>query len=205
MLSQQHRAMLVRNTTRRLIAELRMVDDVEIILVTPDDDVMQWANEWGVSALSERPIKTPRDILAKGVHAMAQKQIAQDKLNMALASARRVIMGNPKHERLTTLMVIPADLAWFSHEDALAMIKLAETHPACVVIAPDWQGLGTNAILLKPPDAIDFCYGENSATAHANAAQNANIPTFIYQSSAVALDLDYPNDLILYKVAPYML
>ena len=79
-----------------------------------------------------------------------------------------------------------------------AMLDLA-TRPQCVVIAPDRREEGTNALLVRPPNAIAFAYGASSFDAHRRQAQERSIPIAVYRSPTLALDLDVPDDLAFYQ------
>ncbi len=172
------RANFVHDTARRIVAELQGIADLTPILLTPDAEVERWAKTWGIASLREQ----------------------QTGLNQALDLARHSLA------QFEALLIVPSDLAWFGREDALAILALAQSAPTCVVIAPDRHGQGTNALLIKPPTALlSLHYGEGSALAHANAARKAGLPVYWYRSGATALDVDQPDDLILFNAAPFVL
>jgi 2-phospho-L-lactate guanylyltransferase len=75
----------------------------------------------------------------------------------------------------------------------MAMIELGRTAPA-VVLAPCRRRRGTNALLLHPPQLIPFTFGPDSFEAHRQAAQALGLEPVIYESPAVAFDLDTPED-----------
>jgi 2-phospho-L-lactate guanylyltransferase len=78
------------------------------------------------------------------------------------------------------------------------MLALAADSDRCVVIAPDRHGQGTNALLLRPPDVIDFQFGPRSAQMHARRALDAGAQLRWFRSDSICLDLDSPEDLALY-------
>jgi 2-phospho-L-lactate guanylyltransferase len=65
-----------------------------------------------------------------------------------------------------------------------------------VIIAPSHDG-GTNALLLRPPHAIGFAFGEGSFARHCAMAAAAGLPCHVYESATLALDVDHPEDLAL--------
>ena len=65
-----------------------------------------------------------------------------------------------------------------------------------VAIVPDRHGTGTNALLLRPPDAIRPAFGPDSCQRHVEAARGAGIPHGVERLESLALDLDTPADLI---------
>jgi 2-phospho-L-lactate/phosphoenolpyruvate guanylyltransferase len=65
-----------------------------------------------------------------------------------------------------------------------------------VAIVPDRHGTGTNALLLRPPDAIRPAFGEGSCMRHWQAARAAGIPHSVERLDSLRLDLDTPADLV---------
>jgi 2-phospho-L-lactate/phosphoenolpyruvate guanylyltransferase len=65
-----------------------------------------------------------------------------------------------------------------------------------VAVVPDRHGTGTNALLLRPPDAIRPAFGEGSCARHLEAARSAGLPHAVEHLGSLALDLDTPADLI---------
>ena len=91
------------------------------------------------------------------------------------------------------VLVLPADLPLLTSGDIMAMLDLAH-EPRCVVIAPDARGEGTNALMLRPPDALNFAFGPQSFYEHCAQAETSQLALHIYRSPTVALDLDTPAD-----------
>jgi 2-phospho-L-lactate guanylyltransferase len=98
-------------------------------------------------------------------------------------------------------MVLPADLPAVA---ASAIDQLAEAAelaaraaPAAPVVAlvPDRHGTGTNALLVAPPNAIPFCFGEGSRAAHAAAAKAAGA-TYLELDGPLTFDVDTLEDLL---------
>ena len=176
-LSSEARAQLMHDTLRRTVHALQTSKLCErISIVTLDEQVMGWAREWGVSIISEH----------------------REGLNEALSEARG------ECDKADSVLVVHGDVAWLAAEDVQAMVDLASAERA-VVIAPDRHDTGTNALLLKPPCAIDFAYGESSAQRHARLAREVGIEPIWYRSASISLDVDVAADLKLYESAPYLL
>jgi 2-phospho-L-lactate guanylyltransferase len=171
------RARLMHDTLRRTLQALKQVQAIrDVVVITRDDEVSRWAAEWGAQIVRERG----------------------EGLNESLREARTAFLD------ADALFVTPADLGWPAVEDIEAMIALAADGPS-VVIAPDRHERGTNALLLRPPDVIDFCFGTDSAAQHAARADEKGITPLWYRSSSLSLDVDDPEDLALYEAAPYIL
>ena len=111
-------------------------------------------------------------------------------LNAGLDQARQEAMA----DGVTTLGVLNADLPNLTTDDVAALIEaLPET--GGVAIAPDRAGSGTNALALRPPDAIEFRFGAGSFAAHAAAAEEAGTTLIEVHRPGLAFDLDTPADL----------
>jgi len=62
-------------------------------------------------------------------------------------------------------------------------------------IAPSHDEMGSNAILMSPPDAVPLRFGDDSFRPHLAAARAAGIEPTIVSLPGVALDIDNPADL----------
>jgi 2-phospho-L-lactate/phosphoenolpyruvate guanylyltransferase len=121
-------------------------------------------------------------------------------LNEAIQAARSVAVAR----HATAILVLPADLPSVSAaaiEEVVAAAAgateaaAASGAAALVAIVPDRHGLGTNALLVSPPAAIDPAFGEGSRAAHVRAAQEAGA-RFLELDGPLVLDLDTAADLI---------
>ncbi len=55
--------------------------------------------------------------------------------------------------------------------------------------------MGSNAILMSPPDAVPLRFGDDSFRPHLAAARAAGIEPTIVHLPGIALDIDNPADL----------
>jgi len=122
----------------------------------------------------------------QGAAALAESESG---LNAALNQAREWALTR----NTQVLLVLPADLPRLTCSDILTMLDLAR-EPHCVVVAPDARGEGTNALLLRPPDALNFAFGPQSFYEHCAQAETSQLALHVYRSPTVALDLDTPAD-----------
>jgi 2-phospho-L-lactate guanylyltransferase len=159
---------LARTTIGAAVAA-RLVD--EVLVVTPDDGVRAFAADLGA-----RPIRQRDSGLNHGLVA---------------ARADAVAAG------ATAILILPIDLPNVTPDaiDAVAA-SLSEPERPLVAIVPDRHGRGTNALLIAPPDAIEVCFGGDSALAHRAAAQAAGA-RLIVLGGPLGLDLDTPDDLLI--------
>jgi 2-phospho-L-lactate guanylyltransferase len=65
-----------------------------------------------------------------------------------------------------------------------------------VAVVPDRHGTGTNALAMRPPDAIGPAFGEGSCERHLELARLADVPHATEQVDGLALDLDTPADIV---------
>ena len=96
----------------------------------------------------------------------------------------------------SAMLVLPADLPLIEVEDVRAVLEAPE---APVVVAPDGARSGTNALLLRPPDAIPFLFGPDSFAAHLQAARDRGLEARVCENAHLAFDLDTAGDLSRYK------
>jgi len=173
-LDPEERVELVTNLLRRTLEATRDAQRVAgTIVVTMDPDAAGIAHELRAIGLVER---------APG-------------LNAAIEAARSVAVARGA----TAVLVLPADLPAVSAAAIDALIgaagEAAEANGRLVAVVPDRHGLGTNALLISPPGAIDPAFGEASRAAHAARADSAGVRR-LELDGPLALDLDTAADLL---------
>lgn len=131
--------------------------------------------------------------IAREMGAKTLQEGAMSNLNPALLRATMVV----KSWRAEAALILPADLPFIRADDIQGMIALASDRS--IVIATDKARDGTNALLVRPPDAIEFAYGSGSFERHIRRARAAGLQAFIHESERLALDIDLPEDLAIYQ------
>lgn len=131
--------------------------------------------------------------IARETGAKTLQEGAMSNLNPALMRATMVV----KSWRADAVLVLPADLPFINADDIGGLIQLALDRS--IVIATDKARDGTNALLVRPPGAIEFKYGGGSFERHIRLAESAGLQTFTYESDRLALDIDLPEDLETYQ------
>lgn len=114
-----------------------------------------------------------------------------DDLNAALRQAQQVAVA---HEA-AALLVVPGDLPLVTAAAVEALLAARPLVGPSALLAPARDGRGTNALLLSPPGALEFAFGEDSAPRHRAAARAAGLPMALHEAAEFALDLDTPADL----------
>ena len=96
------------------------------------------------------------------------------------------------------VMVIPADVPLISPEEVdeiLAGHATMEGPEGAVTVVPDGENLGTNCLVLSPPDVIGFVFDGKSFRPHVDAAFARGLTPRIVPSRGFALDIDTVDDL----------
>lgn len=143
-----------------------------VLVISRDTKALAIAREFGAKTLQEGAISN---------------------LNPALLRATMFV----KSWRADAVLILPADLPCITDEDISAIIERSTDRS--LVIATDHARDGTNALLVKPPGAIEYAYGPGSFARHLRGAEAAGLPVFVYASERLALDIDVPADLETYR------
>jgi 2-phospho-L-lactate guanylyltransferase len=174
-LDPEERAELITALLRRtVVSALQARGLTGVAVVSQDPELLRVARELGAVSLLQW----------------------SDGLNEGLAEAAGAVGAEA-----TALLVLPADLPRISAEAIDRVVeaaqRLARSEPAgpIVVLVTDRHGTGTNALLMSPPDAIGFRFGEGSRAAHAAAAAQAGA-AYGEIDGPLAFDLDTPDDLL---------
>lgn len=144
------------------------------------------------AAVDDVVVITPSEALAAIVEPIGAALVVQRGmgLNTGLEQARREAVS----EGIGLLGVLHGDLPNLSSDDVRALLA-ATPSPRGVTIAPDRSGSGTNALALRPADAIGFAFGEGSFAAHRAAVDAAGADVAVLERPGLAFDLDTPADL----------
>lgn len=173
-LDEGERVALSRDMLRHVLHALGGVERIErTLLVSRDAEVLALGRRHGARTLAERP---PID------------------LNQALDQATRAALGSGA----TAVLILPADLPLVTPADIDALLDLADPPPV-LVLAPDRHQDGTNALLSAPPGLIEYQFGPRSLSRHRTAAGAASIRVVECDRPGLALDLDLPEDLALFR------
>ncbi|HEV8489581.1 MAG TPA: 2-phospho-L-lactate guanylyltransferase [Candidatus Limnocylindrales bacterium] len=169
--AEERRDLVTRMIRRTVEATVSTPGIAETIVVTPDDEVRGLA-----LAAGGRPIR----------------QRSQG-LNRGLREARKEAVAGGAD----AVLVLPIDLPMISPSAVASVLApLDDAARPLVVLVSDRHRRGTNALLLAPPDAIEFGFGGDSRAAHAACAVEAGA-RFVELDGPLTLDLDTPDDLLL--------
>ena len=185
-LSAAGRRQLSQDLLQKTLAEVRGVDELAgVIVISRDAEALSLAQAAGVVALAE--VEPPPPCPGNSVQAVDPEFY----LNAALDQARQTAV----HHGADAILILPADLPLLSSAEIRILIQQAKEQSEGLVISPSRDG-GTNALLLQPPDVIDFAFGPNSFRHHIEQAGRRRLSVRIVESTILALDLDRPEDLM---------
>ena len=122
---------------------------------------------------------------AKTIAKKLDVQIIEEPSNLGLSDAIFHSAITAKAMGFERLCVIPADLAAPLASDLIAMLN-SETP---VTICPS-ADLGTNALVVSPPDAIPFRYGSRSSLSHLHEANEKGIRARVMKLDSFTFDID---------------
>ncbi len=174
-LSPEQREKFALNMLLRHIQLLKSIPAIDgILVISRDTKVLSVAREQGVNTVQES---------------------GQPKLNTALTRATDLLRA--WHVEAT--LVLPTDIPLLAVEDVEQILHLGR-YTGTVVVAPDAQRNGTNALLMNPPGIIEYSYGEGSFDRHVSRAELAGVKLHIYESERIAMDVDTSEDLEQYLI-----
>jgi len=160
---------------RRIITALRDVPLVrDTVIVTSSAEVEIFAGHLGVRVMHQ--------VRDEGINSACEAAIASS-----------CAIG------ITNALIVAGDLPLVSSESLTALLQGAHLQERGVTIVPDRRHIGTNALVCTPADAIRLRFGPNSFAAHLRTAQEHGLDARIFESSELALDIDEPEDLDLWR------
>ncbi len=156
----------------RVLRAIRESDLVErSAVVSPDPEVMTWARERDIEALSQ----------------------SEGDLNAGLELGRQWSIA----QAADALLVLFGDLPLLAAADVRSLIEAVRSRdtPAAVALAPDRADTGTNALALRPPGALPFLFGAESFSRHIEAARQFGLDVRVIRRIGTSFDVDTPGDL----------
>jgi 2-phospho-L-lactate guanylyltransferase len=172
-LDAEERQDLTERLLRRTVTAALGVEALaDVLVVSPDRDVIALASDLGARTLRQRSAG----------------------LNAGLTEARADVVAGGAD----AMLVLPIDLAFVSADHVTNVLAtLSEPDgPAAVVLVTDRHGTGTNVLALRPPDVIEFGFGADSRRAHRDATLAAGA-SYAEVDGPLTYDIDTPADLVL--------
>ena len=145
---------------------------VETYVVTGDSKVAEIATSLGARLIREKAEKGETDAV----------DFARGELKQLGREAVLIIPGDMP-------LVRSADI-----EEVLAQVPEGAGFPFALLV-PSHDRMGTNALLLAPPDIIKLRFGYDSFTYHMSQVSAQGLPLRFIENERLALDIDEPKDL----------
>jgi len=95
------------------------------------------------------------------------------------------------------LLILPADLPLIRSADIEMVLShlTDDVAGAFALLVPSHDRMGTNALLLAPPDIIPLRFGYDSFSYHMKQVAARGLPLRSLENDRIALDIDEPKDL----------
>jgi 2-phospho-L-lactate/phosphoenolpyruvate guanylyltransferase len=180
--AKQRLSPLLDGADRELLAEAMFRDVLKQVLkaqglaetfvVTGDDRVAEIATRLGAQLIREKAERGETD--AVDFARLELKQLGRE-----------------------AVLIIPGDLPLVRSGDieaVLAQIPNGASLPFALLV-PSHDGMGTNALLLAPPDIIKLRFGYDSFSYHTSQVSAQGLPVRFIENEHIALDIDEPKDL----------
>jgi len=139
-----------------------------------------------------------RDGVATEIALQRGARVLREEKNLgqsaAVDHAAAVLTG----EGAAGIITLPGDVPLVTEEEISAVLDLhGETQGGtlAVTIVPASDGRGSNCMVLTPPGAIPFRFGNDSFRPHLDAARQRGIAARVLELPGLGLDIDSPADL----------
>ena len=99
-------------------------------------------------------------------------------------------------------MTMPGDIPRATSAEIAATVAAHRAAPAFTIV-PAHDDLGSNTIVMSPPDAVPLRFGEDSFYPHLDAARARGIDPLVVRHPGIGMDIDNPVDLVAFlKMSP---
>lgn len=125
-------------------------------------------------------------------------QVIQEEQERGETDAVVFALAKLQQRRIRAVLIMPADIPAVRSSDIEIVLQQMAGHNApspFVLLIPSHDRMGTNALLLTPPDVIQLRFGYDSFSYHLSAAVAQDLPVRILQNERIGLDIDQPEDL----------
>jgi len=95
------------------------------------------------------------------------------------------------------MMTLPGDIPGVSSAEIAATLAAHRSAPFFTIV-PAHDDLGSNTIVMSPPDAVPLRFGENSFYPHLDAARGRGIDPLVVRHPGIGMDIDNPADLVAF-------
>lgn len=171
LLGQGSREALAQAMFSDVLASLRRVKGLDAIAVITDDSRAESA--------------------ARG----ARVVLLRDRNETGQSDATLIGIRHAFEAEFERVLLVPGDTPLLDPLEVDGLLTRASAEHLDAVIVPDRAGTGTNALLLRPPDAFGPSFGPGSLERHIEAASAARVRFRVERVRSLMHDVDTPDDL----------
>lgn len=95
----------------------------------------------------------------------------------------------------SAMLALPGDIPRVTAAELEQVCTAGRRPPPVFTIVPAHDELGSNAVLVAPPNAVPLRFGDDSFFPHLDAARRHGIDPVVVRSPGIALDIDRPEDV----------
>lgn len=92
------------------------------------------------------------------------------------------------------MLQVPGDIPLVTKDEVSRLLKLHRSAPAFTIV-PAHDDLGSNAVVVSPPDAVPLTFGDDSFYPHLRVAQQHGIEPQVVRASGIGRDIDRAEDI----------
>ena len=141
----------------------------------------------------DRIVIVTRDNKAARLGAEKGARVISEGRSHGLNPAVRTGIRFSERKGADQVLLVPADVPLAEPKDFRRILRAGRRSGA--VIVPSYDGGGTNALLLRPPNIMPVSYGKNSFRRHCRLARKRRLSTRILKPRSLQLDVDTAFDL----------
>ncbi len=180
--AKQRLAGLLTAEQRRALAACMVEDVLEALAAVPELA--------GILVVTEEPVAIA---LAQRYGAEISTDGAQSGHTGAVAAAARRLV----REGRAGMITLPGDIPGVTASEISATLAAHKPAPSFTIV-PAHDELGSNAVVVSPPDALPLRFGDNSYFPHLDSARRAGLTPTIIRQPGIAMDIDHPADLDMF-------
>jgi len=128
--------------------------------------------------------------LARRFGALVVAEDVRDGHTAAVTAMARILAARGA----SAMLALPGDIPRVTAAE-LEQVCAAGRRPPAFTIVPAHDELGSNAVLVAPPDAVPLRFGDDSFFPHLAAARRHGIEPVVVKLPGIALDIDRPEDV----------
>lgn len=121
--------------------------------------------------------------------------VLHDNAQAGQSAAARIGIDYAGSAGFDRVLLVPGDTPLLDPAEIDGLLERADEDASAVVIVPDRHETGTNALLLRPPGAIEPSFGPGSLERHVAAAESSGAGHRVELLRSLLHDVDTADDL----------